>query len=68
MTEPIARAAKAIGDTLNKGTTKDILERAATAALATMEEPSPAMILAGAKTCNFPLATWRAMHATMMKE
>ena len=58
MTEPLARAAEAIGDTINKGTAQAVLENAALAALCAIKQPSTAMITSGAK--NIPGSEARA--------
>ena len=74
MTDPIIRAANAIGETLSNGTAQDMLENAARAALIAIRTPSDAMIEAGAKkipgsearTCA--AMCWRAMWDAMVME
>lgn len=73
MTEPLARAARAIGDTPHEGTTQETLEMAARAALAETREPTDAMITAGQKIMGprywtLLEALWRTMHDAMMNE
>lgn len=74
MTEPLARAASAIGDTLNNGATRDVLDNAALAAICAIRDPSEAMILAGAS--HIPgsegrrcfVRAWRAAVSAMLRE
>ena len=74
MTEPITRAAEAIGDTLNQGTTRDVLENAALAALCAIRKPSDAMIAAGSTRIpgsegrTVAARVWDTMIDAMLRE
>ena len=74
MTGSIERAAAAFGATIIKGPSAVTLEEATRKALATIHEPSDAMITAGANALYGPHSwvyaamVWRAMHDEMMRE
>jgi hypothetical protein len=74
MTEPLTRVANAIGDTLNKGTARDVLENAALVAICSIRKPSEAMIAAGATRVpgsegrTVAARVWDVMIEAMLRE